>query len=55
MNIVPPYLNDMSEKKRKELDHAVRRMLKAKAKYEAALAYCNYCKEQLKAAKTSES
>lgn len=48
MKIVPPYLNDMSCKLKKELDRAIKRKLKAKAKYDAACAYVEYCKEQLK-------
>lgn len=45
--LVPPYLNKMVDKRKKEVVAAERQELKAKKNYEFAQEYTALCKEQL--------
>jgi hypothetical protein len=47
MNLVPPYLNKMEDKAKKELNNAEKKELKAKKHYEFAQEYTKLCKERL--------
>ena len=47
MNLVPPYLNKMTEKFEKEFHNAEKKELKAKKNYEYAQEYTKLCKERL--------
>lgn len=44
---LPPYLNKMVDKRKKEVVAAEKKELKAKKDYEFAIEYTKLCKEQL--------
>ena len=47
MDMLPPYLNKMTEKFEKELHNAEKKELKAKKNYEFAQEYTKLCKDRL--------